>query len=162
MPLYTSARDRSFFRHANREMMRKIVSQEVVYYKISLSETVVNVFGESKNKMYHQPMLLVCSIIPEDPDSPLIETGLTTTQQVDFRFLTSDLIEINLVPEKGDIIMWEENYYEVDNMIYNQRVMGKNPDYSIESDNEEYGEAWSVICKSHLTKPNKLNIIKSR
>jgi len=162
MPLYTGPKAKSFFRHHNRQVMRKIISQEVIYYKLSLRETNVNVFGESKNKIYHQPILLVCSIVPEDPDSPYIETGLTTTQQVDFRFLQADLIELNLVPEKGDIILWEENYFEVDNTIVNQRIMGKNPDYSLEEDSQLYGESWSIICKSHLTKHNKLNIIKSR
>jgi hypothetical protein len=35
----------------------------------------------------------------------------------------------NLVPEVGDIIMYQEGYYEVDNVNANQYFMGKNPDY---------------------------------
>lgn len=162
MPLYIGPRAKNFFRRHNHQIMRKIVSQEVVYYKLSLPETKENVFGESKSKMYHQPILLVCSVIPEDQNATILETGATTTQMVDFRFLTSDMVEIELFAEKGDIIMWEENYYEIDIVVFNQRVMGKNPDYSLESDNEKYGEGWSIICKSHLTKVNKLNIIQSR
>lgn len=39
--------------------------------------------------------------------------------------------------------------------------MGKNPEYSLQADLEKYGESWSMICKTHLTGLNKLNIVKS-
>jgi hypothetical protein len=96
-----------------------------------------------------------------DQNSDDAEYGKSRAQQVDFRFLHEDLVLLNLLPEAGDIICWQESYYEVDLIIENQRVMGKNPDYSLQSDLEKYGESWSMICKSHLTAVNKLNIIKS-
>lgn len=160
--IYGGNLDKAYFRSINQEVMRKIVGQEVIYYKLSLRETKENVFGESKKKMYDQPILIVCSVIPEDQTTDSTEAGLTRKQNIDFGFLASDLKELNLVPEDGDIIEWERSYYEVDKIIDNQRVMGKDNDYSLEDDNQDYGELWSVICKTHLTKPNKLNLIKSR
>ena len=40
----------------------------------------------------------------------------------------------NLVPEVGDIIMYQEGYYEVDNTNANQFFVGKNPDYPFTDD----------------------------
>jgi hypothetical protein len=159
--LYGGPRARSFFRHHNRQLLNRIIAEEVLYYKISLAETRTNIYGESKNKMYFNPVLLTCLYQVSDQNSDDAEYGKSRAQQVDFRFLHEDLVLLNLLPEAGDIICWQESYYEVDLIIENQRVMGKNPDYSLQSDLEKYGESWSMICKSHLTAVNKLNIIKS-
>ncbi len=43
MALYGEARDISFFRNINRELMGNIISQQCVYYKYELGETKVNI-----------------------------------------------------------------------------------------------------------------------
>jgi hypothetical protein len=162
MPLYGGFLDRDYFRHINKEIQDKITGQQIGYYKISLSQTSTNIYGESKKKMYYQPVLMTCTIITQEQTTDSPETGVSRAQLVDFNFLKSDLKDLNLVPEAGDIIMWQESYYEVDAIVENQRVMGKDNTYSLESDNEYYGESWSMVCKAHLTKANKLNIVQTR
>lgn len=161
MALYGGIRARSFFRHHSRQLVNRIIAEEVLYYKLSLSETKYNIYGESKNKMYQQPLLVACLYLVQEQTSDDATYGKSKAQLADFRFLRDDLIDINLVPEAGDIIYWQESYYEVDLVVENQRVMGKNPEYSLQSDLEKYGESWSMICKTHLTGLNKLNIVKS-
>lgn len=161
MALFGGFRARSLFRHHSRQLMNRIIAEEVLYYKLSIKETAYNIYGESKNKMYYQPILTTCLYQVQDQVSEDAEFGKSRAQLVDFRFLRDDLIDLQLVPEAGDIIYWQESYYEVDLVVENQRVMGKNPEYSLQSDLQKYGESWSMICKSHLTNVNKLNIIKS-
>lgn len=158
--LYGGPRARSFFRHHNRQLLNRIVAEEVLYYKLSLKETKQNIYGESKDKVYYQPILLTCFYEVQDQTSEDAEYGKSRAQIVNFRFLRDDLIDLTLLPEAGDIIGWQESYYEVDLVIENQRVVGKNPEYSLQSDLEKYGESWSMICRSHLTNLNKLNITK--
>jgi hypothetical protein len=161
MALYGGIRARSFFRHHSRQLVNRIIAEEVLYYKLSLSETKYNLYGESKNKMYNQPILIAC-LHTLDPQTSEDDTyGKSIAQTIEFRFLRDDLIDINLVTEPGDIICWQESYYEVDLVVETQFVMGKVPEYSLESDLEKYGESWSMICKCHLTGANKLNITKS-
>jgi hypothetical protein len=162
MALFGGPRARSFFRHHNRQLLNRVIAQEVLYYKLSLKETEVNIYGESKNKMYYQPILLTCLIEAQEQTSEDADYGKSRTQLNNFRFLRDDLIDLNLYPEAGDIIIWQESYYEVDLIVENQRVMGKNPEYSLQADLEKYGESWSMICRAHLTGVNKLNIIKSQ
>jgi hypothetical protein len=161
MALYGGPHSRSFFRHHNRQLLNRIIAEEVLYYKLSMTETRSNLYGESKNKMYFNPILTTCLYEVQDQQSDDAEYGKSRSQMVDFRFLRDELINLQLLPEAGDIICWQESYYEVDLVVENQRVMGKTPEYSLQADLDKYGESWSMICKSHLTGVNKLNIIKS-
>jgi len=161
MALFGGIRARSFFRHHSRQLVNRIIAEEVLYYKLSLSETKYNIYGESKNKMYNQPILIACLYLVQDQVSEDDTFGKSRGKAAEFRFLRDDLVDLNLVAEAGDIISWQESYYEVDLVTENQRVMGKNPEYSLQSDLQKYGESWSMICKTHLTSVNKLNIIKS-
>ena len=71
MALYGEARDISFFRNINRELMGNIISQQCVYYKYDLGETKVNIYGEaSKGKYYHPPVLLNCLIERDNQSYP--------------------------------------------------------------------------------------------
>jgi hypothetical protein len=161
MALYGGIRARSFFRHHSRQIVNRIVAEEVLYYKLSLSETKYNIYGESKNKMYNQPILIACLNTLTGQESADDTYGTSISQDTEFRFLRDDLVKLNLVTEIGDIICWQESNYEVTLVVETQFIMGKVPEYSLEPDLQNYGESWSMICKTHLTAGNKLNITKS-
>ena len=42
---------------------------------------------------------------------------------------SDDLKDANIVPEVGDIVLYQEAYYGVDSTVANQYWGGKNPDY---------------------------------
>jgi len=161
MSLYGGIRARSFFRHHSRQLVNRIIAEEVLYYKLSLSETRYNMYGESKNKMYNQPILIAClhTLTGQEPAADTYGTSIS--QDTEFRFLRDDLVDLNLVTEIGDIICWQESYYEVTLVVETQFIMGKVPEFSLESDLQKYGESWSMVCRTHLTAGNKLNITKS-
>ena len=65
--------------------------------------------------------------------------------------------------EIGDIIFWQGDYYEVDNVRENQLFFGKDDDYDdIETYHEKYGGSVSIICEAHLTRVDRLGIEESR
>jgi hypothetical protein len=62
-------------------------------------------------------------------------------------------VDANLVPEVGDIVMYNEGYYEVDGTNANQFFSGKNPDYPYEPNPlnpglENFGTSVSIICNT--------------
>jgi hypothetical protein len=77
----------------------------------------------------------------------MMSYGVRYYRNVDFKFLRDDLLQRNLdfnkdydqadyfgadlEPEVGDIIMYYEGYYEVDDVIANQYFMGKDPRYGL-------------------------------
>lgn len=162
MALYLRDRDASFVRRVNREFISKIVGQEVGYYKIDLESTVVDIYGDTKKKFYYNPILVSCLIGRQAQTASEMPYGTDNNQPIDFRFLRDDLVDIQLVPEKGDIVMWEESYYEVDNVIDNELLSGKNPEYAISEDMDKFGNSLSIICQAHLTRVNNTNISVSR
>src|SRR5258706_624731 len=150
MALYNGQRDNSLFRHINRELISRIMSQQVIFYKINVQDTKENMYGESKKKVYFEPVKIDCAIERTDQTSENKEQGLDLAQNVTFYFLRDDLIIYNLVPQRGDIIMWRENYFETDNIVENRFLGGKQEEYSLTSDLEKFGESWSLGCQTHL------------
>ncbi len=72
-----------------------------------------------------------------------------------------------MVPEVGDIMLYNEGYYEVDNVISNQYYMGKNPDYPNQPGNwnpylDQFGYNVSVICQTHYVPGDKVGITRER
>jgi hypothetical protein len=172
MALYGEARDISMFRHINRELMGNIISQQCVIYKYDLLDTKVNIYGEaSEEKYYHPPVILYC-LIERDPQSyPDSELGVDFSWNIIFKFLRDDLVTANVVPEVGDIIMYQNGYYEIDSTNANQYFVGKNPDYPnkddggnnpLENDLENFGYNVSIICNTHNVPADKVGITKER
>ena len=63
MALYGEARDISFFRNINRELMGNIISQEVIFYKYNVTTTKTNMYGESvEGRNFADPVILFSRI----------------------------------------------------------------------------------------------------
>ena len=172
MALYGEARDISLFRHINRELMHNIISQQVVYHQYDLVETTVNIYGEAaEGRVFQEPILLYALIERGDEASPIFDEVGTVEQNLTFRFLRDDLVDIQLVCEQGDIIQWKNLYYQVDNVITNQYFVGKNPDFPNKDSNgnnpletglENFGTNLSVICQAHYVPADKVGLDKQR
>ena len=72
-----------------------------------------------------------------------------------------------VVPEVGDIVLYEEGYYEVDSIVSNQLFVGKDPLYPnapnpIETDLANFGYDVSFICKTHYVPADKVGITRER
>jgi hypothetical protein len=178
MSLFGTARDASLVRHIGRELVNNIIEQQVGYYKINLAQTTTNMYGESNgSKIYYDPVLINCIIERTPPTWTTDSFGPDTKQDLTVRFLRDDLAGIDLsielpeggrgyaygvVPEVGDIMVWQNNYYEVDGTIENQLFVGKDPNYSYSTDNDNFGSSISIIVNAHYTRVEKLGIEKDR
>ena len=130
MALFGGARDMSLFRHVNRELMADVITQQCSFYKFKLEETKVNLYGEAAaEKFYNGPFLFNCLINRGAQEYPENAEGIQFEQPIDFYFLRDDLVDANVVPDVGDIILYQEGYYGVQGTISNQYWSGKNPDY---------------------------------
>jgi len=172
MALYGEARDISLFRHINRELMGNIISQQCVFYKYKTGETVTNMYGEATSGRYFaDPVILYCLIERDDQNYPESDMGVDFQWGITYRFLRDDLIAANVVPEVGDVIMYQKGYYEIDGTNANQFFVGKNPDYPfkddtgnnpLENDLDRFGSSISIICNTHYVPADRLGIQKAR
>ena len=172
MALYGQMRDVSMIRFVNRELMQKIISQQCVYYKYNLTTTKVNMYGEAaEGRYFSDPTILFALISREDQIHATEEFGVEFKWDITFKFLKDDLVEANIFPQVGDIIMWDNAYYEIDNPNLNQYFVGKDPQYPYlddanqnpyETDLGEFGYNVSVICAAHYVPSDRVNIELSR
>lgn len=162
MAIFGSLRDVSTFRGISRELLENVISQDCGYYKIVLKDTEANVYGESLNKYYIGPVLINCLIERGDFTFSKENFGVQVKRDVKFRFLKYHLENANIVPEVGDVIMYNESYYHVGNVNENQLILGKDNEYAYEDGLQNFGTSYSIILDTHLTSPDSLGITENR
>jgi hypothetical protein len=168
MALFGGARDISLFRHVNRELLWDIITQQCVFYQLKANETKVNIYGETAGaRYYEEPVLLNMLVERGDFSSPNDEFGVSVDRPMTFRFLRDDLVDADVLPEVGDIVMWYESYWEIDNVNNNQLFVGKDPDYPYNENPlnpglENFGYNVSIICTAHYVPADRVQITRER
>ena len=162
MALFGGSRDISLFHNLNSELLKDIVQTEVAYYKFALEQTKVNVYGEAPGKNYFEPLKIACLIDRQDQSWSSDDFGSDINQEVNFRFLKNELKNINLIPEVGDLLLFRNNFYEVDSKTENQLILGRDPDYAISTETTNHGDSFSVLLNTHISRVEKLNLIPLR
>lgn len=156
--LFGSQRDIATFKGVTREVVENIISQMVGYYKVVLSDTPVNIYGEALNKNYIGPVLINCLIQRGDFEFSQTEFGPNNSRQVEFRFFKDHLIEVNVFPEVGDVVLYNELFFQIDSVNENQLILGKDNDYAYQAGLNNFGSSYSIILKGHYTSPDALGI----
>ena len=162
MALFGKSRDINLFHTINSELLKDIIQTEIAYYKFALEQTTSNVYGESMGKVYYEPMKIACLIDRQDQSWSSDDFGSDMNQTMNFNFLKNELIDINLVPQVGDILLFRNNFYEVDGQIENQLIMGRDKDYALAVETADHGDSFSIILSSHMSRVEKLNLIPLR
>lgn len=167
--MYTGVRDWSLMRHLNREVMGNVITQQCAIYQFRLEETKVNIYGEAaEEKYYNGPFLFNVLIDRGDQQFDLNVEGVQFDQPINFFFLRDDLVEKDVVPRVGDIILYQESYYGVQSTIANQYWGGKNPEYpNNDSDGtpnplnpglEKFGNNVSILVSTYYIPADKVAI----
>jgi hypothetical protein len=170
MAIFGGARDASFIRRINKELLGDIINQQCIFYKHNIEATKTNIYGEPEKgiRFFKDPVIFNCLINRNDPRTVNGDLGtLDIARNLDFYFLRDHLVEASLFPEIGDIIMYHEVYYEVDEVIDNQLFVGKNPMYTnspnpLNNALDKFGYSVSIICKTNYVSADKVNITKTR
>ena len=148
--------------------MGDIITQQCAFYKYNLEQTTVNIYGESVDgKYFRDPVLFNALIARQDQEYPESDLGVDFKWGIEFRFLRQDLKDANVVPEIGDVILYQEGYYEVTNINSNQYFLGKNPDYTnspnpLNPGLENFGSNFATICNTIYVPGDKFGITRER
>ena len=162
MALFGGSRDVCLFNNLNKELINNIIQTEVAYYKFALEQTVSNVYGEAPGKNYFEPLKIACLIDRQDQSWSSDSFGSDVNQTIGFRFLKKELQDINLLPEVGDLLLFKNNFYEVDSKVENQLILGKDPDYAMATETTDFGKSFSIMVNTHISRVEKLNLIPLR
>jgi len=156
MPLYGSERDISLFRHLNKELIDRIICCEVGIYRLSLDDTAGDLYGEADNKVYYEPVKISCLINRSPQDYSADEMGQDYKVPATFAFLRDSLVERGIEPKPGDIIHWDNEYYEADALVENQYFVGKSPEVAFTV--KQHGWNISHVITAHVTRRSRINL----
>ena len=143
---YFSRRDVRMMNSLNGELLSSIIEQTVVIYRIDAESTQENMYGESLNKFYFDGIEIQC-LVENDPESTVYEGfGPDVKKGTVFKF-HQKLCEIkDIYPQIGDIVAWENAYFEIENVVENQ-FLGGQPEKN-----------YSLLCNAHMSKQSKINL----
>ena len=93
------------------------------------------------------------------------DIGRDYSRTMTFSFLRDDLVDASVNPELGDIIMYQEGYFEIEQSYDNQLFVGKDPDYPynvnpLNPGLENFGYSVSINCIAHYIPADKVNLTK--
>ena len=146
MPKFLQARDIDLFKSIARELVDDVIQNTIVLYKINMTETKVNIYGESLNKTWN-PGVQLYALYSKSPEDVVYEGfGPEMQQNITFKLDRAMCEEKNLYPEVGDIIFFDTSYYEIDNTNEIQFI-GGSPDNN-----------FSIVCETFMVSKSTLNI----
>ena len=147
---YFSPRDLRLIGSLNGELMGTIIENLIQIFKISPTETKSNIYGEASadTGKWYLPGIQISALI-ERPESTTSydDFGPSRDQTHIFKMREKMCIQLNFYPEIGDIISWNDKYWEVNNVVQEQ-LLGGQPDKS-----------HSIICNAQYTRLSSLNIV---
>lgn len=146
---YFSDRDMKFMGSINGELMGDIVENLVDIFKISPFHTETNIYGESTEAgKWYLPAVRI-STLTERPEmtTDSDDFGPNRNQNHIFKLREKMCQQYSFYPEAGDIVFWNDRYYEIDNVVQEQLLGGQSD------------KSWSIICNAHYTKISHLNIV---
>lgn len=118
----------------------------VVLGKLNVQESKKNVYGEATSKTWYRGVQIP-AIVKRDLASAYKDLQTVNVEQTaEFYFLRSECESRGIAPEQGDVIWYNNLYFEIDNVNEVQLVAGQ-PIYS-----------HSVVVSAHLTRPVSLQI----
>ena len=160
MALFGGQRDAQFLASINSELINAIIDTEIEFYKLVVESSNSNLYGESESKSYYDSILIPCLITKDDKNSNMDDYGHTYTRTSKFAIARDILVKADFYPEVGDIVFWDNEYFELDNVDANQYFVGKNPETW--PNGSDHGYSVSVVVDAHATRQTPQGILDMR
>jgi hypothetical protein len=146
MARFNLERDMQFFKGISSELVDSVIETIVVLYKLSISESKTNLYGESLSKTYYQGVNCPALIDRNETEAKYEGFGADRVQLVNFMFNRYTLEEKNFYPEIGDVIWHNNAYFEINNVREDQLVGG------------QVGNNFSIVCTGYMTRLSSLQL----
>jgi len=148
MSKFVTARDVSFMNGINLEIINDVIETPIIFYSLVTENQDPNIYGESIDKLY-EPGIKCNGLIQNDEENTDdSEFGPNVQQSIRCSFHRDTLKEKDFYPERGDIIKWNNAYFEISHVSDNQLLAGKE------------ALPFSIITVSHMINKSSINIRK--
>ena len=135
-------------------------NMSVGYWKIDLERTRTNIYGESSEKWYWEPVIVPCNITRGEITVIENEFGIDTKQTITLTVPITTFQNLGFAPEVGDIVGDADKYYEVDNISEEFfTIVGTG---TTNNTSTTPGQYITFQISAHLTRISKLNLLPFR
>ena len=124
VPFFVPQKEIQLFDAMNEELIDEIVGQTVDIYKISIDDTEENMYGESTTKYYNDGFRVNCLINFIEPEMLQDEFGADLNTSIEMYFHRNTLKDAGFFPEVGDIVDWNDFYFEINSITEPQLIAG--------------------------------------
>lgn len=146
-----STRDINFINSINGELMGDVIQTEVLLFKIAADQTTTNIYGESKSsvgKQYFPGIEITALIDRAQIATDADDFGPERKQNVVFKMREKMLKELNFFPQTGDLVLFNERYHEVDDVVQEQLLGGVDD------------KSHSIVVNTHYTRLSKIDLVQ--
>ena len=129
-PFFVPQKEFDLINQLNEELIDEIVGQSVDIYKVNVQNTEENIYGESTTKYYDIGFRVNCLIDFTEPEIVQEEFGVDLNSNITMYFQRENLASgsLNFYPEMGDIVDWNNHYWEINGTTEPQLFAG-HPNY---------------------------------
>ena len=130
-PFFIPQKEFDLINQMNEELIDEIVGQSVDIYKVNVERTEDSVYGESTAKYYDIGFRVNCLINYNEPEVIQEDFGADLNSSIEMFFQRENLSSgsLNFYPEIGDIVDWNNFYWEINGTTEPQLVAG-HPDFN--------------------------------
>jgi len=115
----------AFVNSINKELIQRVIGQEVYYYAILADKTKTNdLYGEAITKVWSPAVMCNALVMYENTQEQIGAMAPDSKFSVDVYFHTEELNERNVLPKMGDFIQFGEIMYEIHQVTMPQIVWG--------------------------------------
>jgi hypothetical protein len=146
-PFFIPQKEIDLIDSMNEELIDEIIGQSVDIYKVSVDNTDENIYGESTTKYYEVGFRVNC-LISFESEITQDEFGADVNATMEMSFQRNNLASgsLNFYPEAGDIVDWNDFYWEIDGVKSPQLIAG-HPEYK-----------HSIVATAHRARLSSLQI----
>lgn len=113
-PLFLGEKERNLVKQVNDELIERVIGQTVVYYPISREHTNYNLYGESIQKTFLNPIRIQALVKWEGSNTTTEAFGIDRRTSITVQFHKRRLIEDqDLIVREGDFLLYGDTFYEI-------------------------------------------------
>ena len=147
---FISDQDFEMIQQYNTEFVEEVVEVLVRFYKMDVDRTKSTFRGETApaGKEYSRIVEMNTLVVPDDQQTAEGEKGtFDVTRTANFGFQRERLKEKEFYPQRGDLIEWDEEFFEVENVVDNELLGTK------------YFYRNSIVCDAHRVRTSNTDLI---
>ena len=147
-PFFIPQKEFDLINSMNEELIDEVVGQSVDIYKVSVENTDENIYGESTTKYYDVGFRVNCLIMYNEPEIIQDEFGADNNSSIEMYFQRENLASgsLNFYPEAGDIVDWNDIYWEINGTTEPQLFAG-HPNFK-----------HNIVASAHRSRLSSLQI----